>query len=227
MKIRTSVWYTLLQTAALFFFILSVSVALPLVFRPFYYAHIEALHLPERTGYTAAQIREAYDQMMDFCMKGAPFGTGDLKWTESGMEHFRDCAVLFCLDLRVLTGSFAALLFCAVLRSKGFRPRRFLGRGPTFFAGAGLIAVFAVITGLAAMDFDRAFVTFHHIFFPGKSNWLFDPTADEIINVLPEVFFRNCAILIVSALFMLCAAAVLYDFGLPGKKRKPVHGTRE
>jgi integral membrane protein (TIGR01906 family) len=69
-----------------------------------------------------------------------------------------------------------------------------------------------VIAGLAATDFDRAFVTFHHLFFPGKTNWIFDPGVDEIINILPEVFFRNCAILIVAILFALCAAAVSLDF---------------
>jgi integral membrane protein (TIGR01906 family) len=74
-----------------------------------------------------------------------------------------------------------------------------------------LAASFLIIAGLAAMDFDRAFVTFHHLFFPGKSNWIFDPRVDEIINVLPEVFFMNCAILIVVIMFVLCAVAILFD----------------
>jgi integral membrane protein (TIGR01906 family) len=70
-----------------------------------------------------------------------------------------------------------------------------LGRA-TFFAGAGALVVPLVVGGLAALDFDRAFVIFHHIFFPGKDNWMFDPRTDAIILVLPQQFFMNCAILI-------------------------------
>lgn len=53
--------------------------------------------------------------------------------------------------------------------------------------------VFLAVGGLAALDFDRAFVVFHALFFPGKDNWLFDPETDQIITILPQVFFRNSA----------------------------------
>jgi integral membrane protein (TIGR01906 family) len=209
---KTSKCYTALLTIGLMLFILSGSIAVPLLWRPFYYFHISALRLPELTGYTAEQIRTAFDQMMDFCMYGAPFGTGDLRWSVSGMEHFADCAVLFRLDLHVLILSSVLLAVCAVLYVKKYRPVRVLGRGPFFWAGSVLAVSFLVIAGMASVDFYRAFVTFHHLFFPGKSNWIFDPSVDEIINVLPEVFFMNCAILIVVVMFVLCAAAVVIDF---------------
>jgi integral membrane protein (TIGR01906 family) len=208
---KESKWYTALMTVGIFLLILSGSIAVPLLCRPFYYAHIQALHLPELTGYTTTQIKEAFDQMMDFCLYDAPFATGDLKWSLSGMEHFADCAVLFRLDLKVLCASVVVLIVCALLYKAGFRAVNVKGHGPFFWAGSVLAAAFVVIAGLAATDFDRAFVTFHHMFFPGKSNWIFDPNVDEIINILPEVFFRNCAILIVVVMFVLCAAAIVYD----------------
>ena len=71
--------------------------------------------------------------------------------------------------------------------------------------------MFAVIAALAAMDFDRAFVVFHKLFFPGKDNWIFDAETDAIINVLPEAFFRNCAILIVALLFLACILLLVLD----------------
>ena len=70
------------------------------------------------------------------------------------------------------------------------------GPGPRLWAAAGLGIVFAVVGLLASLDFERAFVVFHALFFPGKDNWLFDPAVDQIILILPEVFFRNCALLI-------------------------------
>ena len=68
-----------------------------------------------------------------------------------------------------------------------------------------------VIGSLAALDFDRAFVVFHALFFPGKDNWIFDPAADQIIWVMPEVFFRNCALLIGALLLAGCGALILWD----------------
>jgi integral membrane protein (TIGR01906 family) len=72
-----------------------------------------------------------------------------------------------------------------------------------------------VVGSLAAVDFDRAFVIFHKIFFPGKSNWLFDYDADQIIRVLPQDFFMNCAILIGAGL-ILFSGCLLWI----GKRRK-------
>jgi len=80
--------------------------------------------------------------------------------------------------------------------------------------------VFAAVGALAAADFDRAFVIFHSLFFPGKGNWLFDPAKDQIINILPQTFFMNCAILILILLLLGCLALILWDV-LPRRKKAP------
>lgn len=189
-------------------FVLSASIAIPLLVRPFYYAHISFLHLPAKTGWSAVQIRTAFDEMMDYCLFGGAFSTGDLRWSQSGMAHFADCAVLFRLDLAVLLLSALALLIFLLLRRRGLRPCTPLGLQPSFWAGSLLAGTFFTLAALAATNFDRAFVLFHALFFPGKSNWIFDPAADEIILILPQVFFRNCAILIVGALLLCCAGMI-------------------
>ena len=71
--------------------------------------------------------------------------------------------------------------------------------------------MFLLVGALAALDFNRAFVAFHVLFFPGKDNWLFDPRTDQIINILPQEFFRNCAILILVLLITGCAVLILWD----------------
>ncbi|MBR0172125.1 MAG: TIGR01906 family membrane protein [Lachnospiraceae bacterium] len=189
-------------------FAVSASIAAPILWRGFYALHIDALQLSAHTGFSRDKILGAYNEMMDFCVKGAPFGTGALKWSEDGMRHFEDVRMLFLLDLRVLyvTTVLLIVLF-AVLRK--IAPYRFLGRGPSFFAGAGLLVSSVILTFLAALDFDRAFVVFHRIFFPGKTNWIFDYRTDEIILILPQVFFRNCAIFAVSLLTLFCAGYLI------------------
>ena len=83
-------------------FVLSLSIAIPILFRPFYYVHINAMDLPEQSGYSYQEIKDAYDDMMDFCVYGRqPFATGVMKYSEDGKSHFEDVAVLFKIDLAV------------------------------------------------------------------------------------------------------------------------------
>ena len=203
---------TVLMALLLALLVLSFSIAVPILFRPFYYLQIDALDLPERTGWSEETIREAYDQVLDYCVFGAPFGTGQLTWSQSGYSHFADVRGLFLLDFRVLGVSAVlclALLILRLVRRRPFSP--LLGRGPGFWAGASAGGLVLVLAGLAALDFNRAFVVFHAIFFPGKDNWIFDETTDQIILVMPEEFFRNCAILIGAVLLTCCTVLILTD----------------
>ena len=196
--------------------LLTAAIAAPILCRPFYYAHIGPLELEKRTGLTREEIETAFNEMLDYCLGADQFSTGVLRWSESGKAHFTDVRVLFLLDLRVLAVSAAALAAALLFAWKtGRTPARPLGRGPGFWAGAGLGGTFLLVGALAALDFDRAFVLFHAMFFPGKDNWLFDPAEDQIISILPQEFFRNCAILILVLLVLGCAALILWDLRRP------------
>ena len=199
--------------------VLTGSIAVPLLCRSFYYAHIGPMGL-EGWGLTGEEIKTAYDEMMDFCLgRREEFSAGVLRFSPSGAAHFADVRGLFLLDLRVLECAAAALLAAlAVCKIKRVRPYRFLGRGPGAWAAAGLGVTFLTVGGLAALDFDRAFVVFHGIFFPGKSNWIFDWQEDPIILFLPQDFFRNCAILILALLLVWCAVLLAADL-LAGKRQ--------
>ena len=104
--------------------VLSSSVAVPILCRPFYYAHIGPLGLVQATGLTEEAIRQAYDEMLDFCLCAPEFSTGALSWSQSGRDHFADVRVLFLLDLAVLAiGAFVSvnLLFkVAIFRVENF-----------------------------------------------------------------------------------------------------------
>ena len=193
--------------------VLTGSIAVPLLCRPFYYAHIGPMNLTSY-GLTEGEIKTAYDEMMDFCLgKRTDFSAGVLAFSPSGADHFADVRGLFLLDLRVLNFAVMSLSFllgwCLVGK---VRPHRFLGRGPGLWAAAGLGATFLAVGGLAALDFDRAFVIFHSIFFPGKNNWIFDWRTDPIILFLPQDFFRNCALLILALLLFWCATLLAADW---------------
>lgn len=203
---------SLLCTVVLALLVLSFSISVPILFRPFYYVQINALNLPQQTGWSAETIREAYDQVLDFCVLGKPFGTGQLAWSESGRSHFADVRGLFLLDFAVLAVTALLAVLLLILYKRGrLRFYRFGGRGPGFWADVLAAGLVLAVGGLAALDFNRAFTVFHAIFFPGKDNWLFDPATDQIILVMPETFFRNCAILIGVVLLVCCGALICSD----------------
>lgn len=200
--------------------ILSFSIGLPIYVRPFYYVQIDALDIPKRSGFDYGTIKEAYDEMLDYCtLPWAEFGTGDLRYSESGASHFADCKWLFLLDGTALIVSLITVAVLIVLNKRGvFEFVRFFNFDVTFFSASGLLAVFALITIIVSIDFSSAFKIFHAIFFPGKDNWLFNPYTDQIILVLPQEFFMNCAILIVSSIIII--SAVLIILGVVKRKKR-------
>ena len=201
---RSSKLATAALTVILALLVLSASIAVPILFRPFYYIQIDALRLPERTGWPEEVIREAYDEVLDFCVLGTPFGTGELSWSESGRSHFADVRVLFRADFLVLgvTAVSAALLLLLrrLHRLEFYRP---VGRGPGFWAGVLAAGLVLAVGALAALDFSRAF----------------NPATDEIILIMPERFFLNCALLIGAVLLSACGALIAGDL-LSAHRRK-------
>ena len=199
---KTSKFFSVLTSAALVLFLVTGAVAVPILWRGFYYGQIDALSLTARTGFSPEVIRGAFDQVMDYLVKGAPFGTGQLRWSESGMAHFADCKALFQLDFRILEITAALLLAILVLTAaKKVRLHRFGGRGPCFWAFAVMTAAVLVLGVWGLVDFEALFTAFHTLFFPGKDNWVFDYRLDQIILILPEDFWARAAALVAGLAF--------------------------
>lgn len=192
--------------------IITFSIGLPIYVRPFYYMQIDALEIEEYSGADRETIIEAYNELLDYLtIPGNEFGTGDFAYSEEGKSHFVDCKVLFDLNAYAFLISLAGFITLVILNKKGvFRLWRPFGMNIAFSSGIYTLGGFAIIGGLAALDFNTAFAIFHKIFFPGKDNWLFDWNEDAIIRVLPQAFFMNCAILILSSIILLCLGCIAY-----------------
>ena len=200
--------------------IVSASITLPILFRPFYYMQIEALELPEQTGLTFSDIKVAYDEMLDFCLGLRPdFSAGVLWYSDEGVSHFADVKVLFFIDFAIIGISALSLAIIAIiLKKKRLSPHRFLGRSAPFWSVASIGAICAILGIACAINFRQTFIFLHKIFFVGKTNWSFKPSEDPIIHLLPNQFFSNCAIFIFSAIILASIAILLYEF-YPRKKR--------
>lgn len=208
-------------------FYLPGQVLLVLLVRDFYTAQIGPLGICEASGLTRQQAAEAYGDVMDYCMGRRPdFSAGVLPFSAEGAGHFADVRGLFLLVVWVFVAAAGLLLTGAVVcRLRRQRLPRLGGRTPGFWAACGLGGLFLLIALLAALNFDGAFTVFHSIFFPGKDNWLFDPVTDPVILILPEAFFRNCAIAIVTVLLTVCIMLVVTGRKRPSCRNAPGEGT--
>lgn len=196
--------------------VLTGSIAWVVLLRPFYYVQIGPSGVCQASGLTAAQARAAYSDVMDYCLGLRPdFAAGVLPFSAEGASHFADVRVLFILDLAVLAVTLLFLLGLWIACRRRTALPRLAGRTPGFWAACGLGGGILIVAVLAATDFDRAFTIFHGVFFPGKENWLFDPATDPVILLLPEEFFRNCAIAIAASLLLVCLVLVF-----TGRKQK-------
>lgn len=212
---------TVIFVAALVIFMLTFSIGIPIYCRFLYYIQINTLDLPEKTGWSYDIIKTAYDDILNFCtLPGYPCKTGQLKLSSDGAAHFADCKVLFSLNFwALLVSGVISLALILLNRFKVVTLCRPFGHGAQLLAAVIAVALPIVIILLVLIvGFDAAFEAFHAIFFPGKTNWLFDMNEDQIILVMPQEFFLNCAIIVAATLIAFAAAVITAEVLINRKK---------
>ncbi len=181
-----------------------------------YSADLSALDIPGAAGIPREEARANYDAVMAYLspFSETAFSLPSLGWSQEGAAHFADCRAIF--SGVYLAGGIAAVALLVIGLLGGYRDRRVLRAG-----GTATLVIPALLLAAVAVNFDRAFVLFHTVFFPGATNWIFDPAADPIITILPAEFFLHCALVI--ALFWLIAGAAQLAAG----RREKAKGDKE
>ena len=161
---------------------------------------LEALNIPEESGYSKEVCLENYDYVMEYL---APFNNSEFElpsmaYSNTGAVHFEDCRTVFNTIYLFGAISFVILVLYFIFAKKD----------KVIYKLSGLFTLgLPAITGLAiAINFDWAFTFFHKLVF-NDQNWLFHPRYDPIITILPEEFFMHCGIFI-AVIVVLCAAVL-------------------
>lgn len=194
---------------------LSLGVVFTINFKPLYYLDINLLNIAETSGYSREVIIENYDALIDF---SSPFYKGSLSFpsmdaSPSGIQHFKEVKNIFVAFYGVAAFSFVAAIMIIIYKLRKSNHSYLIVSSITTI-------VLPVIVGLIlAIDFDTSFLIFHKIFFT-NDYWIFDPTIDPIINILPSTFFLHCAILIIA--FILLGSFILYLFYVYKKKHSGI-----
>lgn len=99
----------------------------------------------------------------------------------SGRQHFAEVKQLFLINWSVLLASGLALMWPRDKQQKNNRQISYR----LVLMGSLILA------SLAISDFDQFFILFHETLFQ-NNDWVFNPSTDPIILVLPESFFATC-----------------------------------
>lgn len=196
-----------------FLSLVGIGLAIALNFRPLYYWNIGWLDLEKSSGLTADVIKENYNALIDycspFCFKELCFPT--LTASVSGLSHFAEVKVIF--NIVYITG-FASMILTIIWFSYKRRSRE-----RNYLKVCGIVSlVIPVLLVLACIiDFDGLFIMFHKIVF-SNDDWIFDPKTDPIINLLPETYFMECA-LVIAATVIIGAAVVLIVYAKKNNRR--------
>lgn len=184
-------------------FLISLGLLFAINFRFLYYADIHWFNLEQFSGLSSAVIKENYNALIDYC---SPFYQGTLKFpslpaSDSGLSHFAEVKVLFNVFYIALAITFVVLVIVSIYKIKKGQSR--------FLLVSSITVIILPLLTLAAcaVNFNQTFVIFHKIFFR-NDDWLFDPVTDPIINILPEKFFLQCAIVIIVT--VLLGSLILY-----------------
>ena len=211
-KNTLNTFLSVLYALALIVLTITISIALPIYFRPFYYMQVNPLNIPDYTGYDFKTIIAGYNQVLNYLTLPwvNTFSAGVFKFSIEGASHFADCKGLFNLNAICLILSVAIIVTIKVLEKKEkISLNKVKGFSVSFYAGISTLSLFIILALIISIDFDSAFTIFHTLFFPGKDNWVFDPRYDEIITALPQQFFMNCAILIVLSIVIISVVFIV------------------
>ena len=176
----------------LMLFIISAAVTITLNFRPLFYFDIDYLNIEAQSGFSKEDIRKNYGALIDYnsILNHDTLEFPTLPMSEGGRIHFEEVKQLFVAIEYIFIASGIIGLALILLMICKFKEILFLK-----LAAILTIAIPAVLAILISINWEAAFVTFHHIFF-NNNYWLFYPDKDPIILMLPDEFFFHCAAMI-------------------------------
>ena len=184
----------------------------------FYEKEYQKYHVTDALGMKLDDVMKVTDHMMDYLIGREEElsivtdvdGREQDFFNEQDRFHMGEVRDLFLGGLRLRNGCAAAamlLLLGAVFLKADFKrllPKAYLRAVVIWLAAGSLLAVAFTI------DFTRCFTIFHEIFFDNDL-WMFNPSEDYMIRMLPEGFFSDMVIRIgVTFLGLTAALGLLF-----------------
>lgn len=180
------------------FFSIGISVIVTLNLTIVYRFAITKLNLDKLTGLSEESLMKNYNEMIKYLNN--PFINelkfSDFTMSKTGEIHFMEVKDIFMnIYIIILISIIIFMLFKLIKKLyNAINVVKVLN-----YASNMIISIFGFIIIIMLIDFKKAFIVFHKIFFD-NNYWLFDPYTDPIINALPEELFLAYALIIVGIL---------------------------
>lgn len=160
------------------------------------------------TGYPPATLRTVTDSVL----REVYLGPGTFAQAVDGVAVFNARERSHMADVHAIVDVFFALVLVAiaVVVVAGF-----LARGAGWYwravaRGAAILAVGAVVVGVAfALAFDQAFTLFHDLLFP-SGTWEFNPATDRLVQLFPDAFWTETSVAIAVVGLVLTVATWVF-----------------
>jgi len=207
--------------------IVSQSIIFPTFFMPFYRWQYNRLDVAETIQIEEEELMRVTVELLDY-MRNRRDSIADIRAVVDGEEryffsdieirHMIDVLHLYDIAFRVRNVSFFALVALVLAM--------ILIRCNVFFVLsrcireilAGFLILSTMLVVIIAINFERAFDIFHHIFF-NNDYWVLDPRVDLLINMVPIYFFIHISIFIAALMavssILLIVAGTIYLRKMP------------
>ena len=185
-----------------FLFILCASIFIVLLMKPLYGLDVKLLKIPETSGYSAEICKRNFSVLIDYNMFWGPktLVFPDFPMSENAAVHFEEVKRIF------VAAEITALVTAGILAA-GYPVAKKWGAFKWLPGGIILtLAMVAVVGFGCAFFWEKTFVLMHHVLFKNDF-WLFDPSTDPVIKILPDQVFLHlgAAIMILMVVFMVIA----------------------
>ncbi|MDU6114875.1 MAG: TIGR01906 family membrane protein [Paeniclostridium sordellii] len=194
-------------------FIITSIVKFTVVFKPLYYFDIKHLNIPILSGMSEEEIKLNYDYLIKYntSYRDYEFNMPTLKSSIQGKIHFEEVRDVFKVlnKINIISGVISVLGIYIVLKKKEIKIIKYTG------IISILIPIFLVIP--ITIQFEKSFEIFHRLIF-NNDYWIFDPSKDPVINMLPAEFFLHCEVVILTGI-LIFSSIILTIYKMLKNKR--------
>lgn len=182
--------------------IIGSSTMITVGFKQLYYFDINYLKISEQNNLTKEEIKRNYDYMIDYNLNkiSGEFELPTIKSSPEGKVHFEEVKDIVQNVIKLLIVSLIITIVGIIVNLKN-NNIEFLN------ITSKLVIILPILVAIPMLiNFDKTFVVFHKLMFD-NDYWIFDPSKDPVINILPQEFFFHAGLLIV--MLILLSSVVL------------------
>lgn len=187
----------ILISFSLAIFIISGAVILGLKFKSLYYYDITNLNISSLSGLSEEEIKLNYDYLIDYNLNNEvdEFKLPSIEFSNQGKIHFEEVRDIFQVFKKVFYISLVISVIGVFVNIKN-RNLKFLNTTSIITIGLPIVTAIPLM-----INFNYFFIKFHEMVF-SNDYWIFDPSIDPVINILPEKVFFHIGLLILGLILI-------------------------